>query len=404
MSQLISPDHRIAIVMVGLPARGKSFMAKKIFRYLQHLQIITKIFNFGAYRRIATKNTTVGKTSASFFDPDNKQAAQIRKQCSVSALNDLISWYNSGGQIGILDATNTTRQRRQFIRQFFPNKTLKYNVSVLHIESICTDQSIIRNNIISVKLKNPDYCTVKAQKALEDFEERIKMYEKVYEEVVKEEGSYIKVINVGSEVMGHEVNDYISCRIFYFLMHLHLHRLMQPQQSENSIAPNGKRLTSVHKLAPHMKRASYLMWTDTEDTYKAHAQKYSTRLLPKINSLRMINKSSTSNVLQNRAKVTKCKSIRKIVTQRNLLANFPKESDSEIETEEDFDNGSDGTEQYFDCELCGKTVNKKETTMVDSRNNNRNKVRICEVCLYETDSEDENDSDETELIDIMYAK
>ncbi|KAL8794075.1 MAG: hypothetical protein Q9195_003375 [Heterodermia aff. obscurata] len=56
----VSPDGRIAqrdvgsklvIVMVGLPARGKSYITKKITRYLNWLQHDTKIFNVGERRR-----------------------------------------------------------------------------------------------------------------------------------------------------------------------------------------------------------------------------------------------------------------------------------------------------------------------------------------------------------------
>ena len=59
----VSPDGRIAqrdvgsklvIVMVGLPARGKSYITKKIARYLNWLQHDTRIFNVGAKRREAT--------------------------------------------------------------------------------------------------------------------------------------------------------------------------------------------------------------------------------------------------------------------------------------------------------------------------------------------------------------
>src|ERR1700761_3290795 len=57
----VSPDGRIAqrdigskliIVMVGLPARGKSYITKKLARYLNWLQHDTKIFNVGDKRRI----------------------------------------------------------------------------------------------------------------------------------------------------------------------------------------------------------------------------------------------------------------------------------------------------------------------------------------------------------------
>ena len=59
----VSPDGRISqrdvgsklvIVMVGLPARGKSYITKKIARYLNWLQHDTRIFNVGERRREAT--------------------------------------------------------------------------------------------------------------------------------------------------------------------------------------------------------------------------------------------------------------------------------------------------------------------------------------------------------------
>lgn len=58
----VSPDGKIAqrdvgskliIVMVGLPARGKSYITKKLARYLNWLQHDTKIFNVGERRRVA---------------------------------------------------------------------------------------------------------------------------------------------------------------------------------------------------------------------------------------------------------------------------------------------------------------------------------------------------------------
>ena len=66
----VSPDGKIAqrdvgsklvIVMVGLPARGKSYVTKKIARYLNWLQHDTKIFNVGERRRVVASG---GQSSA----------------------------------------------------------------------------------------------------------------------------------------------------------------------------------------------------------------------------------------------------------------------------------------------------------------------------------------------------
>ena len=82
-------------------------------------------------------------------------------------MDDIVSWFNTHlGSVALLDATNTTRTRRKLIRDFFAGKQLEleYNVKLLHVESICNDDDIIHSNIVAVKLKNPDYCTVDAQK------------------------------------------------------------------------------------------------------------------------------------------------------------------------------------------------------------------------------------------------
>ena len=42
------------ICMVGLPARGKTYIAKKLSRYLNWIGINTSVFNVGEYRRKAT--------------------------------------------------------------------------------------------------------------------------------------------------------------------------------------------------------------------------------------------------------------------------------------------------------------------------------------------------------------
>lgn len=41
---------KLACIMVGLPARGKTYIGRKIVRYFDWLGYPTKIFNVGNYR------------------------------------------------------------------------------------------------------------------------------------------------------------------------------------------------------------------------------------------------------------------------------------------------------------------------------------------------------------------
>src|SRR5688572_11501741 len=48
---LLTSQKKLVLVMVGLPARGKSFVVHKATRYIEWLGFPTKMFNVGNYRR-----------------------------------------------------------------------------------------------------------------------------------------------------------------------------------------------------------------------------------------------------------------------------------------------------------------------------------------------------------------
>jgi 6-phosphofructo-2-kinase len=210
-----SPDGRIAnrdvasklvIIMVGLPARGKSYITKKIQRYLAWQQHNSQIFNVGHRRRVAAGITTgpVGNVSqsptlrhsqltprsgnlsgvmdkptqaahillngrepiledplpmdltvssqempatevmdqsAEFFDPSNEKASRMREQVALSTLDELLDYLlNENGSVGILDATNSTVERRKLL--FKRIKEREPKLGILFIESICEDPKV----------------------------------------------------------------------------------------------------------------------------------------------------------------------------------------------------------------------------------------------------------------------
>lgn len=254
---------KLVIVMVGLPARGKSYVTKKIARYLNWLQHDTRIFNVGERRRVAAGGAsrqtnladvsisssgvhapqTLGSTAsakdiltkasiqaapaakilvngeppdsdfcygrlplsaldgeqqpshsnpqsrvcrsetdasqrytaieslepspvaklpsvetieqtAEFFDPDNVKASQLREQVAMSTLDELLDYIlDQGGSVGILDATNSTLERRRLIMKNIRERAGP-ELGVLFLESLCVDKNVCaftpRNQVLKL--------------------------------------------------------------------------------------------------------------------------------------------------------------------------------------------------------------------------------------------------------------
>ncbi|KAM3878152.1 6-phosphofructo-2-kinase/fructose-2,6-bisphosphatase 4b [Diretmus argenteus] len=206
------------IVTVGLPARGKTYISKKLTRYLNWIGVPTKEFNVGQYRRECVK---IYK-SFEFFRPDNEEGLKIRRQCALAALSDVRRYLSiEGGQVAVFDATNTTRERRGTIIKFAEQNGFK----VFFVESVCEDPDVIADNIVQVKLGSPDYIDCNTEEATEDFMKRIKCYETSYQpldEVLDRDLSYIKIIDVGRRYLVNRVLDHIQSRIVYYLMNIHI--------------------------------------------------------------------------------------------------------------------------------------------------------------------------------------
>jgi 6-phosphofructo-2-kinase len=247
----VSPDGRIpkrdvaaklVIVMVGLPARGKSYITKKLQRYLSWQQHESRIFNVGNRRRTAigwktsvhpklapeparldppveaaaillnglphptsfahkylelppafdlndhepeeVKQENTGEDqdadqSAQFFDPHNEKAAAMREEVAMKTLDELLDYLLiDGGAVGILDATNSTISRRQHVVDRIRQREPK--LGILFIESICHDKTLLEANM-RLKLSGPDYRHKDPRQSLLDFKKRVAAYESAYE-------------------------------------------------------------------------------------------------------------------------------------------------------------------------------------------------------------------------------
>jgi len=202
--------------MVGLPARGKSLIAQKATRYLKWLSVDAKVFNVGNYRRNDTPQPT-----AEFFDTSNAEGERMRRAAAEAAVDDMMRWFkNDHGIIAILDATNSTKERRRWIQ----DRCDAEGIETLFVESKCDDEDLIMSNILEVKTTSPDYKGLDPETAAQDFRNRIRNYEKVYQTIDEEESdlTYVKIMNVSSQVIINRIQDYLQSRVVYYLMNLHI--------------------------------------------------------------------------------------------------------------------------------------------------------------------------------------
>jgi broad specificity phosphatase PhoE/predicted kinase len=204
--------QRLVLVMVGLPARGKTYVARKLQRYLSWLGYRTLWVNVGDYRRARAG----ARQAADYFAPDNSATREERFGFAMAALDDLLDWFKKGGEVGIYDATNTERSRRDVIRQ----RCEAAGVSVLFVETICDDPSIIDANVRHNKLGLADYAGVAPEAAFRDFKARIAQYERTYEPVSDAEGSYVQLVDAGRQVITNRIEGYLMSRIVFFLMQI----------------------------------------------------------------------------------------------------------------------------------------------------------------------------------------
>ena len=205
---------KLAFVMVGLPARGKTFIARKIARYLSWLGNRTRVFNVGSYRRARLGS----HQHHSFFDPRNEAAQSARREVALAALDDMLEFLRDGGDIAIYDATNNSRERRALVR----DRCAAAGHEVVFVESICNDPALVETNIRATKARSPDYEGVAEEEAVRDFRARIRHYESAYQEVDEDEGHFVKIIDVGRKLVLHRIEGYLLTRVVHFLLNLHV--------------------------------------------------------------------------------------------------------------------------------------------------------------------------------------
>ncbi|KAA8913151.1 6-phosphofructo-2-kinase-domain-containing protein [Sphaerosporella brunnea] len=210
---------KIAIVTVGLPARGKTHVTVALLRYLRWLGVKSRAFHLGDYRR-AHMGPGKDVPHDYFFVNASAEAVKLRQTILQKCRLDLYHFFDhEKGQVAIYDAVNPLAEgRRQLAKEF-----LKHDIQTIFIESYVDDPSIIEENVRSVKISSPDYAGWNADDAVKHYIKRMEAKIPHFETMDEKELNYIKMINAGQKyrVMNCRFG-YLPNRIVFYLMNLHV--------------------------------------------------------------------------------------------------------------------------------------------------------------------------------------
>ena len=210
---------RIAIITVGLPARGKTHLSVALARYLRWLGVKTRIFHLGDYRR---EHVGDGKDVPEdyFFVNASASTVLLRQKILKRCRDDIFQFLNhENGQIAIYDAVNPIAAGRISLAKEFA----KHDVETLFIESACDDEKIIEENVRSVKISSPDYVGWSSDDAVKHYLARMIAKIPHFETMEESDLNYIKMINAGQRITVNNCTfGYLSHRIVFYLLNLHI--------------------------------------------------------------------------------------------------------------------------------------------------------------------------------------
>ncbi|BFZ55105.1 hypothetical protein PYCC9005_002144 [Savitreella phatthalungensis] len=194
---------KIAICLVGLPARGKTHLSVSLCRYLSWLGVSCKAFHLGDYRRKWLRGAELPKDYF-FFDGDVASTTrELRDRVAQDCMDDMLNYLSTSGENGqvvIYDAVNASEAIRRRVHCAFAQA----GVQPIFIETVLTDDAIIRANVRNVKVNSPDYEGWDPQRAVIDYLRRIDLKIPHYRSMSRDTEAdlqWVKMINAGQRMI-----------------------------------------------------------------------------------------------------------------------------------------------------------------------------------------------------------
>ena len=189
-------NTKLYIIMVGLPARGKSTIASKLKENLVKNDIKTRIFNNGDLRRKLSPEDT---SYPEFYDPENREGVELREKIALINIRRATDYLKGTGRVAILDATNVSLKRRRTITELLTDH------AILFIECINDDEEILKASI-DRKVAHPEFSHLGKEAAVKSFRQRISYYQAIYSPLEKET-NFIKLDSLYNKISDEEISD-----------------------------------------------------------------------------------------------------------------------------------------------------------------------------------------------------
>jgi len=220
--EITTSGRKLVIVTVGLPGRGKTYLATKLSAHLTWLGFGCQRFTISDHRGL------VGATT--YLDPVTEKE---RNGQLLNEVLDLMSGFlHNGGQIAILDGSNSTKETRGKIKQFLFDSDLRGEI--LWVEKIIINPAIISANFAGMH-RAPELKGKGKEEVEAIMRERAGKLSESYEsmeddDVSDENEGYIKIISKqgGRKIVSFNVDGYLCGRVMFFLQNLRMDHNNRP--------------------------------------------------------------------------------------------------------------------------------------------------------------------------------
>ncbi len=205
-------SETLALVMVGVPGRGKTSVAMRTSRYLSFFHgVDCRVFNVGDRRRQHARYL-----QHETYDVNDADATRRRKLFSDQTLDELKLFLLEPGRTAIFDASNVTSDRR--LEVYSEIKKLG-KVDVIFVEIMSQETMIFEE-----EMAEQDLVDAAPLDIAEDYRKRVQHYQEVYEPIAsggdddhERDYSYIKCIDRGKQIVMNRIEGYMPGRIAQFI-------------------------------------------------------------------------------------------------------------------------------------------------------------------------------------------